>query len=92
MNDKLIMRLYQDAYHEVMMPHLIVKNGSPILDYKTTDGVDSKIREKFVELLVKECEQISLKNSHRDDDMGAIIARQINQHFGIEQCQTKTQK
>lgn len=83
MKQDLIIRLYQDAYNQIMIPYLIVKNGSPILDYKTTDGVDSKIREKFVELLVKECEQVSLKNSHRDDDMGAIIARQIKQHFSV---------
>ena len=40
--------------------------------------------EKFAELMVAECQQVSLKNSHRDDDMGAIIARQIKQHFGVE--------
>ncbi len=40
--------------------------------------------EKFAELIVRECEQVSLKNSHRDDDMGAIIARQIKQQFGVE--------
>jgi len=41
--------------------------------------------EKFAELIVRECEQVSLKNSHRDDDMGAIIARQIKQQFGVEE-------
>ena len=41
--------------------------------------------QKFAELIVQECEQVSLKNSHRDDDMGAIIARQIKAHFGVEQ-------
>jgi hypothetical protein len=40
--------------------------------------------QKFAELIVQECEQVSLNNSHRDDDMGAIIARQIRQHFGSE--------
>ena len=40
--------------------------------------------EKFAELIVRECEQVSLKNSHRADDMGAIIARQIKQQFGVE--------
>jgi CTP:phosphocholine cytidylyltransferase-like protein len=39
--------------------------------------------KKFFELIVEECEKVSLKNSHRDD-MGAIIARQIKQHFGVE--------
>ena len=41
--------------------------------------------DKFVELIVRECEKVSLKNSHRDDDMGAIIARHIKQHFGVEE-------
>jgi hypothetical protein len=40
--------------------------------------------EKFAELIVQKCEQVSLKNSHRDDDMGAIIAKQIREHFGVE--------
>ena len=40
--------------------------------------------EKFALLIVRECERVSLKNSHRDDDMGAIIARQIKEHFGVE--------
>jgi hypothetical protein len=41
--------------------------------------------QKFAEAIVRECEQVSLKNSHRDDDMGAIIARQIKEHFGVEE-------
>ena len=40
--------------------------------------------KKFAELIVRECEKVSLKSSHRDDDMGAIIARQIKEHFGVE--------
>ena len=40
--------------------------------------------EKFAELIVNECVQVSLQSSHRDDDMGAIIARNIKQHFGVE--------
>lgn len=39
--------------------------------------------EKFAELIVRDCEQVSLKNSHRDDDMGAIVAKQIKKHFGL---------
>ncbi len=45
----------------------------------------TKFMERFAELIVRECEQVSLKNSHRDDDMGAIIARQIKEHFGVEE-------
>jgi hypothetical protein len=40
---------------------------------------------KLAELIVKECAEVSLKSSHRDDDMGAIIARHINEHFGVEE-------
>ncbi len=40
--------------------------------------------EKFAQLIVQECESVSIRNSHRDDDMGAIIARKIKQHFGVE--------
>ena len=39
---------------------------------------------KFAELIVQECEQVSLQSSHRDDDMGAIIASHIKEHFGVE--------
>ena len=39
--------------------------------------------QKFAELIVQECMEVSLGCSHRDDDMGAIIARQIKQHFGV---------
>jgi len=41
--------------------------------------------EKFAELIVRECEQVSLKNSHRNDDMGAIIAKQIKKHFVVKE-------
>ena len=41
--------------------------------------------EKFAKLIVQECEQVSLTCSHRDDDMGAIIARQIKKHFGVKE-------
>ena len=39
--------------------------------------------EKFAELIVNECVQVSLQSSHRDDDMGAIIVRNIKKHFGV---------
>jgi hypothetical protein len=51
----------------------------PVVDGRETDLA------KFAQLIVRECEQVSLKNSHRNDDMGAIIARQIKQHFGVEE-------
>ena len=39
----------------------------------------------FAELIIRECGQVSLQSSHRDDDMGAIIARNIKDHFGVEE-------
>ena len=46
---------------------------------------DQEGLDQFAELIVRECEQVSLKSSHRDDDMGAIIAKQIRKHFGVEE-------
>ena len=40
--------------------------------------------KKFAQLIVQECESVSISNSRRDDDMGAIIAQKIKQHFGVE--------
>ena len=52
--------------------------------WDSMDQYDREAIEKFAELIVKECEQVSLKHSHRNDDMGAIIAKQIVEHFGVE--------
>ena len=38
--------------------------------------------QEFANLIIQECVQVSLKNSHCHDDMGAIIAINIKQHFG----------
>jgi hypothetical protein len=46
--------------------------------------VNTKQLERFAELIVQECVNVSLKSSHRYDDMGAIIARNIEDHFGVE--------
>ena len=40
--------------------------------------------EKFAELIAYECMDIALGSSHREDDMGAIIANKIKKHFGVE--------
>jgi len=39
--------------------------------------------ERFAQLIVAECIDLSLGSSHRDDDIGAIIANKIKQHFGV---------
>lgn len=38
----------------------------------------------FAALVVKQCTNVSLQSSHREDDMGAIIARNIKELFGVE--------
>jgi hypothetical protein len=40
--------------------------------------------ELFSQLIVEECVSVVLNNSLRTDDMAAIIARNIQQHFGVE--------
>ena len=45
---------------------------------------DTRI-EKFAELIAYECMDLALGSSHREDDMGAIIANKIKQHFGVEE-------
>jgi hypothetical protein len=47
-------------------------------------GVKILNQKKFAELIVWECVDLSLGSSHRDDDMGAIIADKIKRHFGVE--------
>jgi len=47
--------------------------------------LESLTAGKFAELIVAECIQQSLAVSHRDDDMGAIIADRIREHFGVKE-------
>jgi hypothetical protein len=65
-------------------------NGMLSYDAEGDFRLSEKEVEKFAELIVKECENVSLKNSHRNDDMGAIIARQIKQHFGMSNERTNS--
>ena len=46
---------------------------------------DLIILQDLVKLAVHECIDVALKSSHREDDMGAIIANNIKRHFGVEQ-------
>ena len=39
--------------------------------------------EKFAELIIRECIDLALGSSHREDDMGAIVANKIKEHFGV---------
>jgi len=38
----------------------------------------------FATLIINQCVNVSLQSSHREDDMGAIIASHIKELFGIE--------
>ena len=48
------------------------------------DDCEREIK-KFAELIVYECMDLALESSHREDDMGAIIANKIKKHFGVEE-------
>ena len=41
--------------------------------------------KRFAELIAYECIDLALGSSHREDDMGAIIANKIKTHFGVEE-------
>ena len=41
--------------------------------------------EKFAELIVRECAAVSRKSSKRIDDMGSLIAQDIEKHFGVKE-------
>lgn len=60
------------------------KAASSHVQAETSWQTKENFMSRFAELIVEECMQVSLKHSHRDDDMGAIIARNIKQHFGLE--------
>ena len=47
--------------------------------------VTNKELSFFAELIVYECMDLALGSSHREDDMGAIIANKIKKHFGVEE-------
>ena len=71
------------------MNERIFKLALEAMDFQGAVDIDTELKltnselEKFAELIVQECMEVSLKSSHRDDDMGAIIARQIKKHFGV---------
>ena len=56
-------------------------NGNNDRHFMLDQNFDYK---KFAELIIRECGQVSLQSSHRDDDMGSIIAGNIKKHFGIQ--------
>jgi hypothetical protein len=73
MNDELIKEFARQSGFKVNWQH------------EDVQAIKMAQYREFAESIVRECEKVSLKNSHRDDDMGAIIARQIKQHFGVSE-------
>jgi hypothetical protein len=86
MNERIKLLALQagDYVNEVYTPPVRSKTPGKIWEDGHIDWY-TQFNEKFAELIVRECEQVSLKNSHRGDDMGAIIAKQIREHFGVEE-------
>ena len=58
--------------------------GDAVYMYDPKGTLDSAVLEKFADLIVYECMDIALGSSTKEDDMGAIIANKIKEHFGIK--------
>jgi hypothetical protein len=73
------------------MNERIFKLALKAMDFQGAVDTDTELKmtndelAKFAELIVSKCVEQSLKVSHRNDDMGSIIANMIKQHFGVEQ-------
>ena len=59
-------------------------NDKPVRYIRNKALLDFQL-EKFAELIVKECAAVSRKSSKRIDDMGSLIAQDIEKHFGVEE-------
>ena len=58
---------------------------TPLEPRTFADDLNEIFLQKFAELIVYECMDLALGSSHREDDMGAIIANKIKQHFGVKE-------
>ena len=50
---------------------------------KSREEQSRLLMQRFAELIAYECMDLALGSSHREDDMGAIIANKIKKHFGV---------
>jgi hypothetical protein len=80
MNKQLIRELAVTGgiYDCICDPYDKLKNGDPY----SSVMIDL---ERFAEKIAYECIDLALGSSHREDDMGAIIANKIRKHFGVEE-------
>lgn len=81
MNTDLIAKLYTNSCSKIIQKYM----DGHIARYSVTDNVWGQQKDAFAEIIINECIKIALESSHRDDDMGAIIAQSIKKHFGIEE-------
>lgn len=70
-----------DVIDKLIEKHFSV---SRIVDPGAIQGGTADTLKKFAHDVVQECVDVSMKTSHREDDMGSIIAKKIQKHFGIE--------
>ena len=56
---------------------LVTVNG------QTRYALADEFEQRFAESIAYECIDLALGSSHREDDMGAIIANKIKLHFGV---------
>jgi hypothetical protein len=75
MNER-IKQLARNAGISILYKYDGYDGHAAVLDYNDI--------ELFAQLIVYECVDLALGSSHREDDMGAIIAKKIEQHFGVE--------
>jgi hypothetical protein len=79
--NKRIRELHMQAQQEAFSEPIDIENCA-VEDIK---GFSQQVYEKFAELIAHECIDLALGSSHREDDMGAIIANKIRKHFGVEE-------
>jgi len=79
--NKRIRELHMQAQQEAFNEPIDIENCA-VEDIK---GFSQQVYEKFAELIAYECIDLALGSSHREDDMGAIIANKIRKHFGVEE-------
>ena len=65
----------------------LAEQATTIVDTVNSQGYSSSYanfdREKFAELIIKECANF-VSNDRHNDDYGVFVANRIKQHFGFE--------
>lgn len=73
----------QRTYERIEMNERILELADKAIeDMPGAWNIPDEFCKKFAELIAYECIDLALGSSHREDDMGAIIANKIKKHFG----------